>query len=304
MRSELTVFPRPDIALPLRSSRCSRIPRFSIWCGTRKTEGGTAGSTAVVVGSPPHPRTRCIDGVRFEEVSLGYPRQWTARGRSALASRILPPPVAASEVVKSVNVAGERPRSAHAVIEGRRPADFGPYSTARVDPWRRCSAERRVRRRAVGFSLLPSFVGTQSMRRDERPAAPRRPPRVAFQDRIGDRSLPRSVRMVASALHRARSGVPDRAPHRGRTWIVIGGVRRTSCSRRRGIASSREDDLSEGEPGARDGPASEHLEGTLQRHLRRQVARVLPTGRGTASPGDDHMARQYIDRWTAERRST
>lgn len=55
-----------------------RIPRFSIWCGTRRTENWHLRFNAtVVVSGHLHIRsTRYRDGVRFEEVSLGYPRQW------------------------------------------------------------------------------------------------------------------------------------------------------------------------------------------------------------------------------------
>jgi hypothetical protein len=53
------------------------IPRFSIWCGTRQTEAWHQRFRAqVVVSGHLHIRsTRWRDGVRFEEVSLGYPRQ-------------------------------------------------------------------------------------------------------------------------------------------------------------------------------------------------------------------------------------
>jgi 3',5'-cyclic AMP phosphodiesterase CpdA len=55
------------------------IPRFQIWCGTRRTEDWHVRFNArVVVSGHLHIRsTRELDGVRFEEVSLGYPnRQW------------------------------------------------------------------------------------------------------------------------------------------------------------------------------------------------------------------------------------
>jgi 3',5'-cyclic AMP phosphodiesterase CpdA len=64
---------------PLRRdlARLPAIPRFSIWCGTRQTESWHLDYRArVVVSGHLHIRsTRWIDGVRFEEVSLGYPRQ-------------------------------------------------------------------------------------------------------------------------------------------------------------------------------------------------------------------------------------
>nr|OQO31454.1 hypothetical protein B0A51_02165 [Rachicladosporium sp. CCFEE 5018] len=55
-----------------------RVPRFSIWCGTKKTKHWhTRFNAKVVVTGHLHVRrTDWIDGVRFEEVSLGYPKQW------------------------------------------------------------------------------------------------------------------------------------------------------------------------------------------------------------------------------------
>jgi hypothetical protein len=65
---------------PLREDlvRLPRMPRFSIWCGTRRTEDWHRRFNAsVVVSGHLHIRsTMYRDGVRFEEVSLGYPRQW------------------------------------------------------------------------------------------------------------------------------------------------------------------------------------------------------------------------------------
>jgi len=56
------------------------IPRFSLWCGTKKTaDWHTRFNAKVVVTGHRHVRrTDWIDGVRFEEVSWGYPRQWQA----------------------------------------------------------------------------------------------------------------------------------------------------------------------------------------------------------------------------------
>lgn len=55
-----------------------RVPRFSLWCGTKKTEDWHTrfGAKVVVTGHLHVRRTDWIDGVRFEEVSLGYPKQW------------------------------------------------------------------------------------------------------------------------------------------------------------------------------------------------------------------------------------
>ena len=64
LRQELAVLPR--------------IPRFSIWCGTTKTDDWHIRYRAdVAVYGHLHLRsTRTIDATRFEEVSLGYPKQW------------------------------------------------------------------------------------------------------------------------------------------------------------------------------------------------------------------------------------
>lgn len=65
---------------PLRydHARLPRLPRFSIWCGTRATETWHRRYPidTVVYGHMHTRRTETFDGVRFEEVSLGYPGQW------------------------------------------------------------------------------------------------------------------------------------------------------------------------------------------------------------------------------------
>ncbi len=65
---------------PMREElvRLWRIPRFSLWCGTKRTEDWHLRFRArVVVSGHLHVRsTDWVDGVRFEEVSLGYPRHW------------------------------------------------------------------------------------------------------------------------------------------------------------------------------------------------------------------------------------
>ena len=76
-------------------ARLPRIPRFSIWCGTRRTEDWHRrfAASAVVSGHLHMRQTSMIDGVRFEEVSLGYPRQWRRTSDATAALRqILPAP--------------------------------------------------------------------------------------------------------------------------------------------------------------------------------------------------------------------
>jgi hypothetical protein len=82
---------------PLRRDlvRVPIAPRFSLWCGTRRTEDWhTRYHALAVVSGHLHVRaTDWRDGVRFEECSLGYPRQWQAeRGLAAYLREILPGP--------------------------------------------------------------------------------------------------------------------------------------------------------------------------------------------------------------------
>ena len=62
-------------------TRILRYPEFAQWCGTEATaDWHTRFNTAVAVYGHLHiPRTTWYDGVRFEEVSLGYPREWSRR---------------------------------------------------------------------------------------------------------------------------------------------------------------------------------------------------------------------------------
>lgn len=82
---------------PLRYDlvRIPRVPRFSLWCGTEQTEDWhTRFNAKVVVSGHLHVRaTDWRDGVRFEEVSLGYPRQWVqGRDSNHYLREILPGP--------------------------------------------------------------------------------------------------------------------------------------------------------------------------------------------------------------------
>ena len=80
---------------PLRQDlvRLFRIARYAPWCGTTATEDWhTRFPARVVVSGHLHMRaTDWRDGVRFEEVSLGYPRHWrAARGVEWYLREILP----------------------------------------------------------------------------------------------------------------------------------------------------------------------------------------------------------------------
>jgi len=62
-------------------TRILRYPEFAQWCGTERTADWHIrfAASAVVYGHLHIPRTTWHDGVRFEEVSLGYPREWRRR---------------------------------------------------------------------------------------------------------------------------------------------------------------------------------------------------------------------------------
>ena len=90
---------------PLRKElvRIRRIPRFSIWCGTKLTESlHKKYRVRVAVSGHLHVRaTDYRDKVRFEEVSLGYPRDWDqTKGMAHYLREILPGPAEHPEEVQ------------------------------------------------------------------------------------------------------------------------------------------------------------------------------------------------------------
>jgi 3',5'-cyclic AMP phosphodiesterase CpdA len=84
--------------LIVEPTRVLRHPEFAQWCGTDATADWHRrfGAVAAVYGHLHIPRTSWHDGVRFEEVSLGYPRErarWA--GWNAGPREILPGPARA-----------------------------------------------------------------------------------------------------------------------------------------------------------------------------------------------------------------
>ncbi|MFC4019889.1 metallophosphoesterase family protein [Micromonospora sp. GCM10011542] len=73
-------------------TRVLRHPEFAQWCGTEATADWHVRfrAAAVVYGHLHIPRTTWYDGVRFEEVSLGYPREWGPRGTGYAPRVVLP----------------------------------------------------------------------------------------------------------------------------------------------------------------------------------------------------------------------
>ncbi|MDH6145473.1 3',5'-cyclic AMP phosphodiesterase CpdA [Kitasatospora sp. GP30] len=103
----------PDIPLVLVShwpllrepTRALWRQEFAQWCGTELTERWHRDhrTEAVVYGHLHIPRTTWHDGVRFEEVSVGYPREWRRRGHPrGLLRQILPAPQAPVDGDRSV----------------------------------------------------------------------------------------------------------------------------------------------------------------------------------------------------------
>jgi predicted phosphodiesterase len=74
-------------------TRLLRHPEFAQWCGTRLTADWHRrfGAAVVVYGHLHIPVTSWYDGVRFEEVSLGYPREWERRTWTRPALRAILP---------------------------------------------------------------------------------------------------------------------------------------------------------------------------------------------------------------------
>lgn len=75
--------------------RLFKVPRYTPWCGTRATsDWHRRFPIEVAVSGHLHLRaTDWRDGVRFEEVSLGYPRDWThGRGLAGYLRQIFPAP--------------------------------------------------------------------------------------------------------------------------------------------------------------------------------------------------------------------
>ncbi len=84
---------RYDLAVP------PRVPRFSVWSGTTRTEDWPRRFRArAVISGHLHLRTTLWrHGVRFEEVSLGYPRDWRLhRGIDGYLRDVLPDPSASA----------------------------------------------------------------------------------------------------------------------------------------------------------------------------------------------------------------
>jgi hypothetical protein len=79
----------PLVREPLR---VLRFPEFALWCGTERTADWHRrfNVVAMVYGHLHIRRTTWHDGVPFMEVSVGYPREWSARGGPPGPWQVLP----------------------------------------------------------------------------------------------------------------------------------------------------------------------------------------------------------------------
>jgi len=70
----------------------AHIPEFALWCGTEQTHDWHRRFRAAVVvtGHLHRPGVQLRDGVRFEEVSLGYPSEWGRFGAPRPLREVLP----------------------------------------------------------------------------------------------------------------------------------------------------------------------------------------------------------------------
>lgn len=96
---------------PLRRelARTPAVPRFSIWCGTERTRDWHTRfrARAVVTGHLHMRSSRVVDGVRFEEVSLGYARDWSReRGADSYLREIRLDPIAPTTAPAARGAAG------------------------------------------------------------------------------------------------------------------------------------------------------------------------------------------------------
>ena len=70
-----------------------RFPRFTLWCGTKRTENWiNKFNIKIVVYGHMHIRSsKQKNGIQFEEVSFGYPRDWSIyKGMNYYLREIIP----------------------------------------------------------------------------------------------------------------------------------------------------------------------------------------------------------------------
>ena len=213
-------------------TRVLRYPEFAQWCGTTRTADWHMrfNAAAVVYGHLHIPRTTWHDGVRFEEVSLGYPREWRRRGgpvagraaadpagpgeRVAVIGEILPPEVAVRRGVRRtcrdvVLFPGEEAVIAKAVDKRRR-----EFTTARACARAALAQAGRAARadpaRCAGRAAVAAGRGRAASRTAPGTGRPPWPVTGRAHDRPGRRAATTSCPMGCSdavALPGERAGL-------------------------------------------------------------------------------------------------
>nr|POF14940.1 hypothetical protein CFP56_71887 [Quercus suber] len=138
-----------------------RVPRFSIWCGTKKTHDWAKKYHAkvVVTGHLHVRRTDWIEGVRFEEVSLGYPKQWQeakdeGNNVNSLLREILPGP----STPKPGTLWSVPPKMVRSIRRGIVPFCFSEKSTNRMS--RKCMTLSEPLRKSYSNKALEWYSST------------------------------------------------------------------------------------------------------------------------------------------------
>jgi predicted phosphodiesterase len=91
-------------------TRMLHYPAFAQWCGTTRTQDWHVrlNTAAVVYGHLHIPRVTWYDGVRFVEVSMGYPREWRRRALAPSGPRQILPTLAGEKGTWSAAGQGTR----------------------------------------------------------------------------------------------------------------------------------------------------------------------------------------------------
>ncbi|MDQ1294432.1 MAG: hypothetical protein QG608_2315 [Actinomycetota bacterium] len=149
-------------------------PEFSQWCGTRLTADWHRRfrAAAVIYGHLHIPRVSWHDGVRFEEVSLGYPREWRPRPHRSPLREVLPgpaprggPALLEEVVLRSTAVAEAFEDPLSEPLEGLDPAEAAVVARAVPRRQHEFATVRRCARRAMAalgqpaVPLLPGHRG-------------------------------------------------------------------------------------------------------------------------------------------------
>ncbi len=151
---------------PLVREPCDAMfyPEFALWCGTTATADWHTRYNALcsVYGHLHIPRTTWYDGVRFEEVSVGYPREWRRRKPYRWMRQILPDPKYAPGYLNDFGghfEITEEMRGERAEDAGRGSSRGEGCSSAAARPW---CPDRGVHRRAL---RRPAGPGAAARRR-------------------------------------------------------------------------------------------------------------------------------------------